>query len=77
MLFPSVAVERCDILPLRDWRPSFQRRMCPMSIVEVLKFEQFLFQVRRGPEQHPIQAFSSHSAAGSFVKVFIESFPEL
>ena len=68
MLFPSVAVERRDILPFRDWRPSFQRRMRPMSIVEVLEFEQFLFQVGRGPEQHPIQAFSSQGADQPFDK---------
>ena len=25
MLFPSVAVERCDIFPFPDWYPSIQR----------------------------------------------------
>ena len=68
MLFPSVAVERCDILRFRDWRPSFQRRMRPMSIVEVLEFEQFLFQVGRGPEQDSVQAFSSQGADQPFDK---------
>ena len=44
MRCPSVVVERGDSLPCRDWRPSVQGRMCPMRIVEVLKFRQSLFQ---------------------------------
>ena len=68
MRFPSVAVERGDILPCLDWRPSFQRRMRSMRIVEVFEFSQFLFQVRRGPEQHPIQAFSSQCSDQPFDK---------
>lgn len=66
MLFPSVVVERCDILLFLDWSPTFQRSMCPMRIIEVLEFRQFPFQVRRGPEQHPIQAFSSKCADQPF-----------
>ena len=62
MLVPAVAVERCDILPCRDGRPPFQRRMGSMRVIEVLKCNQFVFQVRRGPEQHPINAFSSGSS---------------
>ena len=38
MRFPSVVVERCDILPCLDWRPSFQRRMGPMGVIEVLVY---------------------------------------
>ena len=36
--------------------------MGPMGIVEVLEGDQSPFQVRRGPEQHPIHAFSSKCA---------------
>ena len=62
MLVPSVVVERCDILPCLNWCSPFQRRVGPMGIVEVLECRQFLFQVWRGPEQQPIQAFSSQCA---------------
>ena len=68
MRFPSVVVERCDILPYLDWRPSFQRRMGPMRVIEVLEVRQFPFQVGHGPEQHPIQAFSSQCADQPFDK---------
>ena len=67
-LVPAVVVERCDILPCRDGRPSRQRRMGPVRVIEGLEVTQFLFQVRRGPEQHPIHAFSSQCADQSFDK---------
>ena len=68
MLVPAVVIERGDILPCRDGRPSRQRRMGPVRVIEGLKVTQFLFQVRRGPEQHPIHELSSHCADQSFDK---------
>ena len=59
MRVPSVAVEPGDSLSYRDGRPPVQRRMGPMRIVEVLEGHQFVFQVRRRPEQQLIHAFSS------------------
>ena len=46
MRFPWVVVERGDMLPCLDWSPSFQRRMGPMRVIEVLEVGQFLFQSR-------------------------------
>ena len=43
MLVPAVVVERCDILPCRDGRPSRQRRMGPVRVIEGLEVTQFLF----------------------------------
>ena len=68
MRVPSVAVEPCDILSYRDGRPPVQRRMGPMRIVEVLEGHQFVFQVRRRPEQQLIHAFSSQRADQPFDK---------
>ena len=68
MRVPSVAVEPCDILSYRDGRPPVQRRMGPMRIVEVLEGHQFVFQVRRRPEQQLIHAFSSPRADQPFDK---------
>ena len=65
---PSVAVEPGDILSYRDGRPPVQRRMGPMRIVEVLEGHQFVFQVRRRPEQQLIHAFSSPRADQPFDK---------
>ena len=68
MRVPAVAVEPCDILSYRDGRPPVQRRMGPMRIVEVLEGHQFVFQVRRRPEQQLIHAFSSQRADQPFDK---------
>ena len=37
MRLPAVAIETRDILPCRDGRPTFQRRMGSMHVVEVLE----------------------------------------
>ncbi len=54
MLFPSVAVERRDILRLLERRTPIQRRVSPMNIAEIPERRQLLFQVNRIPEQQQI-----------------------
>ena len=48
--------------PCCDGRPTFQRRMGSMHVVEVLEGFQLVFEVRRGPEQHPIHTLSPQGA---------------
>ena len=62
MRLPAVAAEPCNSQPCRDGCPTFQRRMGSMHVIEVLEGFQLVFEVRHGPEQHPIHTLSPQGA---------------
>ena len=63
---PSVVGKRGDRCACRDGRSPVQRRVGPMRVIEGLECRQLPFQVRRGPEQHPIRTFSAQGADQPF-----------
>ena len=62
MLFPCVSVEHCNVVPVLNRSSSVQGRTRAMVVEKGLELGQFFGQVRRGPEQHLIQALSSNSS---------------
>ena len=52
MRLPAVAIEPCDSPPCRDGRPTFQRRISPMGVVEVLRCNRMVEHAAQGTAIH-------------------------